>query len=40
MLTQQPKGRLQGEHEWKKQTHTKCKNKTIYNICVMIMVIK
>jgi hypothetical protein len=31
MLTQQPKGQLQSEHEWKKQTHTKYKDKAIYN---------
>jgi hypothetical protein len=39
MLTQEPKGQLQSEHEWKKQAHTKYKDKAIYNICVMIMVI-
>jgi hypothetical protein len=36
MVTQQPKGQLQSEHEWKKETHTKYKNEAIYNIWVMI----
>jgi hypothetical protein len=40
MLTQQTKDQLQSEHEWKKQTHTKYKDKEIYNIWVMTMVIK
>jgi hypothetical protein len=40
MLTQQPKGQLQSKHEWKKQTHTKYKDKAIYNIWVMMTVIK
>jgi hypothetical protein len=42
MLTQQPKGQLQSEHEWKKQTHTKYKDEAIYlySIRVMMMVIK
>jgi hypothetical protein len=40
MLTQQPKRQLQSEHECKKQTHSKYKDKTIYNIRVKMMVIK
>jgi hypothetical protein len=38
MLTQQSKGQLQSEHERKKQTHIKYKDKAIYNICVMMMI--
>jgi hypothetical protein len=34
MLTQQPKGQLQREYEWKEQIHTKYKDKVIYNIWV------
>jgi hypothetical protein len=40
MLTQQPKGQLQSEHEWKKQTHTKYKDKAIYNSWVMVVIKK
>jgi hypothetical protein len=40
MLTQQPKGQLQSEHEWKKQTHIMYRDKAIYNIWVIMMVIK
>jgi hypothetical protein len=39
MLTKQPKGQLQSEHEWKEQIHTKYKDKAIYNIWVMMMAI-
>jgi hypothetical protein len=38
MLTQQLKGELQSEHEWKKETNThKVENKAIYDIWVMII---
>jgi hypothetical protein len=41
ILTQQLKGQLQSEHEWKKETNThKAQNKEIYNIWVMMMVLK
>jgi hypothetical protein len=40
MLTQEPKGQLQIEHEWKKETTTKYKNEAIDNIWVIIMAIK
>jgi hypothetical protein len=40
MLTEQPKGQLQSDHEGEKQTHTKYKDKAIYNIWVMMTAIK
>jgi hypothetical protein len=41
MLTQQSKGKLQSEHEWKKETNThKVQNKATYNVWVMMMIMK
>jgi archaellum biogenesis protein FlaJ (TadC family) len=40
MLTQQPKDQLQSEHEWKNQRYTKYKDEAIYNIWIMMMVIR
>jgi hypothetical protein len=41
MLTQQPKGQLQNEDEWKKETDIhKVQNKAMYNILEMTIIIK
>jgi hypothetical protein len=38
MLTPQPKGQLQSEHEWRKETNAhKVQKKAINNIWVMII---